>query len=105
MAKINIIEMELSSLCNAKCSACMRTMLDQFNKPYYKGNLQITEIQEWFDSLDLRQTKIKMYFILRLSFFTSRFQQTGGQREPMGGDGRCQTSWTGLVCVCWNICV
>jgi len=64
MAKINIIEMELSSLCNAKCSACMRTMLDQFNKPYYKGNLQITEIQEWFDSLDLRQTKIKMCGVL-----------------------------------------
>ena len=34
-----IIELELSSLCNAKCSDCMRTRLDNANKFYEKKNL------------------------------------------------------------------
>lgn len=42
----------------------MRTMLDQMNKPYHKGNLTINEIQEWFDPLNLENTKIKMCGVL-----------------------------------------
>lgn len=64
MVKVNIIEIELSSLCNAKCSACMRTMLDLMNKSYHKGNLTIEQIQKWFDPIDLKSTKIKMCGVL-----------------------------------------
>ena len=64
MVKVNIIEIELSSLCNAKCSACMRTILDKSNKYYYKGNLSIADIQKWFDELNLENTKIKMCGVL-----------------------------------------
>ena len=46
---INIIEIELSSLCNAKCSGCMRTILDNQGKYYLKDNLKFSEIQDWFD--------------------------------------------------------
>ena len=49
MVKVDIVEIELSSLCNAKCSACMRTMLDLMDKPYHKGNLTFEQIQEWFE--------------------------------------------------------
>ena len=56
---INIIEIELSSLCNAKCSACMRTILDERGKYYYKGNLPLDDIMDWFDPLDISNTKIK----------------------------------------------
>ena len=34
-----IFEIELSSLCNAKCSGCMRTMLDNKGVDYFKGNI------------------------------------------------------------------
>jgi len=61
---ISIVEIELSSLCNAKCSACMRTMLDLHNKPYHKGNLTFDEIQKWFDNIDLTQTKFKLCGVL-----------------------------------------
>jgi len=64
MFKINIIEIELSSLCNAKCSACMRTMLDNFGKYYLKNNLKLEEIENWFDDIDLTETKIKMCGVL-----------------------------------------
>ena len=64
MFDINIIEIELSSLCNAKCSACMRTMLDHYQKPYYKGNLSLDEIEKWFDNIELKNTKIKMCGVL-----------------------------------------
>ncbi len=61
---INIIEIELSSLCNAKCSGCMRTMLDNKKIDYYKGNLPLDSIIDWFDPLDLSETKIKMCGVL-----------------------------------------
>ena len=61
---INIIEIELSSLCNAKCSGCMRTMLDNRKIDYYKGNLPLDSIIDWFDPLDLSETKIKMCGVL-----------------------------------------
>ena len=64
MVKVDIVEIELSSLCNAKCSACMRTMLDTMNKPYHKGNLTFDQIQEWFDPMNLKNTKIKMCGVL-----------------------------------------
>jgi len=61
---INIIEIELSSLCNAKCSGCMRTILDERGEYYLKDNLNISEIQDWFDKIDLTKTKIKMCGVL-----------------------------------------
>ena len=61
---INIIEIELSSLCNAKCSGCMRTILDERGEYYLKDNLNISEIQDWFDKMDLTKTKIKMCGVL-----------------------------------------
>lgn len=64
MFEVNVIELELSSLCNAKCSACMRTMLDKFERPYYKGNLNMNDLQNWFDSLEMKNTKIKMCGVL-----------------------------------------
>ena len=61
---INIIEIELSSLCNAKCSGCMRTILDNRGKYYYKGNLLLDDIIDWFEPLDISNTKIKMCGVL-----------------------------------------
>ena len=61
---INVIEIELSSLCNAKCSACMRTILDKRGKYYYKGNLPLDDIMDWFEPLDISNTKIKMCGVL-----------------------------------------
>ena len=60
----NIIEIELSSLCNAKCSGCMRTILDNQGKYYYKGNLLLDDIIDWFEPLDISNTKIKMCGVL-----------------------------------------
>ena len=62
--EINIIEIELSSLCNAKCSGCMRTILDNQRKYYYKGNLLLDDIIDWFEPLDISNTKIKMCGVL-----------------------------------------
>ena len=62
--EINIIEIELSSLCNAKCSGCMRTILDNQGKYYYKGNLLLDDIIDWFEPLDISNTKIKMCGVL-----------------------------------------
>jgi molybdenum cofactor biosynthesis enzyme MoaA len=64
MFKINIIEIELSSHCNAKCSACMRTILDERGKYYLKDNLTLDEIESWFNHIDLSDTKIKMCGVL-----------------------------------------
>ena len=64
MFKINVIEIELSSLCNAKCSACMRTILDERGKYYLKDNLPLNEIESWFNDIDLSNTKIKMCGVL-----------------------------------------
>jgi len=48
MFKIGVVEIELSSLCNAKCSACMRTILDERDEWYYKGNVSLDDIIDWF---------------------------------------------------------
>ena len=64
MFKIGVVEIELSSLCNAKCSACMRTILDERDEWYYKGNLSLDDIIDWFESLDISDTKIKMCGVL-----------------------------------------
>lgn len=61
---LNIIEIELSSLCNAKCSACMRTILDEKGLNYIKRNLSFNEIENWFNDIDLTETKIKMCGVL-----------------------------------------
>ena len=59
-----IFEIELSSLCNAKCSGCMRTMLDNKGVDYYKGNISYDEIVKWFKGIDLTQTKFKLCGVL-----------------------------------------
>ena len=42
----------------------MRTMLDNFGKYYLKNNLKLEEIENWFDDIDLTETKIKMCGVL-----------------------------------------
>ena len=59
-----VFEIELSSLCNAKCSGCMRTMLDNKGIDYYKGNISYNEIVRWFKPQDLSETKIKLCGVL-----------------------------------------
>ena len=59
-----VFEIELSSLCNAKCSGCMRTMLDDKGIDYYKGNISYDEIVKWFKPQDLSETKIKLCGVL-----------------------------------------
>jgi organic radical activating enzyme len=59
-----IFEIELSSLCNAKCSGCMRTMLDNKGIDYYKGNISCDNIKKWFKPLNLKETKIKLCGVL-----------------------------------------
>ena len=53
-----VIELEVSSLCNAKCSDCMRTRLDIENKFYEKRNLTFDDIEKWLSQLNLSQSKI-----------------------------------------------
>ena len=60
----SVYEIELSSLCNAKCSGCMRTMLDNKGIDYYKGNISYDEIVKWFKDIDLTQTKFKLCGVL-----------------------------------------
>jgi organic radical activating enzyme len=59
-----VIELELSSLCNAKCSDCMRTRLDNENKFYEKRNLTFDEIENWLSQLNLSRSKIKLCGVL-----------------------------------------
>ena len=60
----SVYEIELSSLCNARCSGCMRTMLDDKGIDYYKGNITYDEIVKWFKNIDLTQTKFKLCGVL-----------------------------------------
>ena len=56
---MKIIEMELSSHCNARCSGCKRTMLDNENVFYEKTDITLENCEDWFDGVDLTDTKIK----------------------------------------------
>lgn len=58
------IEFEISSLCNAKCSLCMRTYMDNNNLPYYKGNLSLKQIFSWFNKVNLENSSIKLCGVL-----------------------------------------
>ena len=58
------IEFEISSLCNALCSGCQRTMMDNEGKYYYKGNITIDQMTDWFDDVNLRDAKIKLCGVL-----------------------------------------
>ena len=58
------IEFEISSLCNALCSGCQRTMMDNRGKYYYKGNITIDQMTDWFDEVDLTNAKIKLCGVL-----------------------------------------
>ena len=58
------IEFEISSLCNALCSNCQRTMMDNKNKYYYKGNITITQMYDWFGDVNLKDAKIKLCGVL-----------------------------------------
>ena len=62
--KIDVIEIELSSLCNARCSDCMRTKLDNKKISYFKGNLSLKQIKQNFYNLDMKDTKIKLCGVL-----------------------------------------
>lgn len=59
-----IFEIELSSLCNAKCSGCMRTMLDNKGVDYFKGNISYDQITSWFLLEKLSDSKIKFCGVL-----------------------------------------
>jgi len=59
-----VIELELSSLCNAKCSDCMRTRLDNADKFYEKRNITLEELDSWISPLKLGQAKIKLCGVL-----------------------------------------
>ena len=59
-----VIELELSSLCNAKCSDCMRTRLDNAKKFYVKRNITLEELERWLLPLKMNQTKIKLCGVL-----------------------------------------
>ena len=59
-----IFEIELSSLCNAKCSGCMRTMLDNKGVDYFKGNISYEQITSWFLLEKLSDSKIKFCGVL-----------------------------------------
>ena len=56
--------MELSSHCNARCSGCKRTMLDNENVFYEKTDITLENCEDWFDGVDLTDTKIKACGVL-----------------------------------------
>ena len=56
--------MELSSHCNAPCSGCKRTMLDNDNFFYEKTDITLENCEDWFDGVDLTDTKIKACGVL-----------------------------------------
>ena len=58
------LEFEISSLCNALCSGCQRTMLDNRGEYYYKGNITISDICNWFDDVNLKDARIKLCGVL-----------------------------------------
>ena len=58
------IEFEISSLCNATCSGCQRTMLDNRGQYYYKGNISISQMYDWFDDVNLKDARIKLCGVL-----------------------------------------
>ena len=58
------IEFEISSLCNARCSGCQRTMLDNKGEEYFKGNISIDQMCEWFDDVNLKDARIKLCGVL-----------------------------------------
>ena len=58
------VEFEISSLCNALCSGCMRTMLDNKGEYYYKGNISISQMCQWFDDVNLKEARIKLCGVL-----------------------------------------
>lgn len=58
------IELEISSLCNAKCSGCQRTMMDNKNISYYKGNVSLDQIISWFEFVDIKNSRIKLCGVL-----------------------------------------
>ena len=61
------IEFELSSLCNARCSGCQRTMMDNRGQYYFKGNISMHQMNDWFDEVDLKNARIKLCGVLGLS--------------------------------------
>ena len=58
------LELEISSLCNALCSGCQRTMLDNRGAYYHKGNITIAELCDWFDGVNLKNARIKLCGVL-----------------------------------------
>ena len=58
------IEFEISSLCNAKCSLCMRTYMDSNKIPYLKGNISLKQLFFCFNRIDLKDSKIKLCGVL-----------------------------------------
>ena len=58
------IEFEISSLCNALCSGCQRTMLNNRGEDYFKGNITSQQMFEWFGPVNLKDAKIKLCGVL-----------------------------------------
>lgn len=59
--KIKKIEIELSSLCNAKCPGCLRTMIEG---EFKAQNLEIDSWQKFFNDIDLKDVEIKFCGVL-----------------------------------------
>ncbi len=61
---IQKIEIELSSLCNAACPGCLRTILDSLDHPYEKLNLEVDLIKERLGDLNLDSVQVKLCGVL-----------------------------------------
>lgn len=64
MFEIKKIEIEVSTLCNAKCSGCMRTMLDERQEKYLKKYLDFADIHRWFNDINLKDVNLKLCGVL-----------------------------------------
>ena len=58
------IELELSSLCNAKCPGCRRTIMDNRGEAYPKLNIDTDKLLEQFEEYDLSGLTLKICGVL-----------------------------------------
>ncbi len=64
MMKIRKAEIELTSLCNAACPGCRRTMLDSSGNEYEKTNIEASQVYSRFSELNLENFFVKLCGVL-----------------------------------------